>query len=129
MEETPTAVTQIEEQIIPLAATGNAGLPEVGDGETIIPLAEENGEEQELVEIEDEEVPLAVVDDEEEAEKEAEEELVEIEDEEVALAAGAVAEKVWWSWIPFIAVAASITDGYRRSRKNKKELSDGKKKE
>ena len=121
----PTAVTQIEEQIIPLAATGNAGLPEVGDEETIIPLAEENGEEQELIEIDDEEVPLAVVDDEEEAE----EELVEIEDEEVALAAGAVAEKVWWSWIPFIAVAASITDGYRRSRKNKKELSDGKKKE
>ena len=54
-------------------------------------------------------------------EEEAEEELVEIEDGEVALAAGAVAEKVWWSWIPFIAAAASITDGYRRSRKNKKE--------
>ena len=120
----PATATRIDDGIIPLVATDNEGiLQQVDNEEPIMPLTEEN--EEELIQIDDEEVPLAVVDDEEEAG----EELVEIEDEEVALASGAAVQEVWWSWIPFIGAAASIADGYRRSRKNKKESGDGKKKE
>ena len=61
-------------------------------------------------------------------EEETGEELVEIEDEEVALVAAA-ADKIWWSWIPVIGAVASIAEGYRKNRKDKKGLGDGKKKE
>ena len=89
--------------------------------ETFLPFTVTDSED-ELTQIIDEEVPLAVLDEEDEAV----EELTEIEDEEVALA-GAPMSRIWWSWIPVIGAAASTVDGYRRNRKNKKESGDSQK--
>ena len=67
------------------------------------------------MQIDDDEVPLGVVDDEEDTE----DELAEVRDEETPLAnVAAAAEGVWWSWIPVVGAVASAVEGYRRNRKH-----------
>ena len=80
--------------------------------------------QDDLQQIDEEEVPLAVVglDDEEDN---TDGELEKIENEEVPLADIPVeAGRVWWSWIPVIGVVASAVDGYRRNKKEKEESAD-----
>ena len=66
------------------------------------------------MQIDDEEVPLAVIDEEEDGAQ------AEIWDEEVPLAVIPEALNVNWSWIPVIGAVASTVDGYRKNKKNKK---------
>ena len=63
-----------------------------------------------MVQIEDEEVPLAVIDD--------QDDLVRIEDEEVPLASGKIENqgRIWWSWIPVIGAIASAVEGARKKK-------------
>ena len=77
------------------------------------------------MQIDDDEVPLGVVDDEEDTE----DELAEVRDEETPRAnVAAAAEGVWWSWIPVVGAVASAVEGYRRNRKHKDDA-DGSKNE
>ena len=69
--------------------------------------------EEGLVEVEDEEVPLAVID------LEPEEELVQVEDEEVPLAEVELEDKKSWWWL-LLAIAAAITGKTVYDKKNKK---------
>ena len=73
------------------------------------------------MQIDDNEVPLAVVDADEDAQNDG---LSEIEDEETPLANAALAEGVWWSWIPVVGAVASVVEGYRRNKKSKEESGD-----
>ena len=119
-DERPAAVTRINDQIIPLAAAGGMEdrlLP--ADEEAPLPFTITENEED-LIRINDEEVPLAVMNEEEEAS----EELTEIEDVETAMTGAPTG--IWWSWIPVIGAAASAVDGYRRNKRSKKEQSDTK---
>lgn len=93
-------------EFVPVSDTGN-GRPQATFLRSV-----ETVEVDDLAGIDDEEVPLAVIDDEEEPV---------IQEEEVPLAGIPEALNVNWSWIPVIGAVASTVDGYRRNRKNKKD--------
>ena len=79
-----------------------------------VPLANLNdNEDGNTVEIEDEDVPLGVVD-------ETETSVTNIEDEDTPLAAGVEkgAKRVWWWWI--LAILAALTGKTAYDKKNKK---------
>ena len=83
-------------------------------------MAEDEGLENDLIQIDDEEVPLAVVEDDEPTD------LVEVEDEDVPLAIPEAQEagRLWWSWIPVIGAVASAVEGYRQNKKAKEEAGE-----
>lgn len=94
-----------------MPAAANA---DIADTTTMPDVTEE---EPEIAELPDEEVPLAVVEDEEDTE------LVEAEDEEVPLAnmeqtQEASKNGLWWSIIPILGAAATGKTAY--DKKNKK---------
>ena len=112
----PLGVAEIEEGAVPLAAAPTVTIPAGGAA----PVAEDEGLENDLIQIDDEEVPLAVVEDDEPTD------LVEVEDEDVPLAIPEAQEagRGWWSWIPVIGAVASAVESYREKKKEKEESGD-----
>ena len=81
----------------------------------------------EVTPMEDEEVPLGVLDD---GEENPGGEIIEIQDEEVPLASmPAASGRIWWSWIPVIGAIASAVEGYRRNKQDEEASADDKKEE
>ena len=101
---------------------------------------EEEEVPDEPIDIEEEDIPLAVVDDEkeddddnagEEKESTGTETEIEIEEEDLPLVApvAEAAGRIWWSWIPVVGAVASAVETYRQNKKEKKESGDSRKTE
>ncbi|MCI9014427.1 MAG: hypothetical protein HFI59_10850 [Lachnospiraceae bacterium] len=117
-------LTAIDEEDLPLANVGLGAAvasPGLAVGGIISPAAAEMEEDDGLVAVEDEEVPLAVVDLEEDDEENAP--LRAVEDEETPLATmdlsgdGAAKHGLWWWSIPVIAAVAGKTGYDKKHRK------------
>ncbi|MCM1190421.1 MAG: hypothetical protein NC541_14140 [bacterium] len=109
------------------AAAAGPAADEAEDLDPVTPEPDEGGE----IDIEDEDVPLAVIPEDNEEDAEETGQTVEIGEEETALvsAPGGEGERVWWSWLPVIGAVASAVEAYRRSREEKAETVDVRKKE
>ena len=119
----PIGVVEIDEGAVPVAAAPTVTIPAGG----VAPVAEDEDTENDLIQIDDEEVPLAVVEDDEPVDLDEEPtELVDVEDEDVPLAMPTVEEagRLWWSWIPVIGAVASAVESYREKKKEKEESGD-----
>ena len=118
----PIGVVEIDDGIVPQAVAPTVTIPAGGAA----PVAQDEGLENDLTQIDDEEVPLAVVGDDEPVELDEPTDLVEVEDEDVPLAMPEAQEagRLWWSWIPVIGAVASAVESYREKKKEKEESND-----